>query len=44
MLLRMMMRLWESIALAVKKRMVPKRTEKASLLKAELIGIPPSPV
>ena len=38
MLLRMMMRLWLSIAVLVKNRMVPKRTEKASLLRNESDG------
>ena len=44
MLLRRMMRLPGSIALLVKKRIVPKRTEKASRLKNELMGMPPLPV
>ena len=44
MLLRMMMRLWLSIAVSVKKRMVPKRTEKASRLRNEPMGMPPLPV
>ena len=33
-----------SIALLVKKRIVPKRTEKARRLKNELMGMPPLPV